>query len=138
MALLKETIDYLAYNKTISGTQHFIEAVDYLIEEFPAMKMEEWKVIMTRFKAGYYGQKYERLMLPELVEAFKQHEGERSDAMQQKWKDIKSEPLEPLTDVQRDLMKRLVKDLDLPEDDTDNRGRWKFIEYPNDKPDLEG
>lgn len=82
MKLLTETIVYLDYNKTITGTQNFIDAVDYLVEMFPAMKIEEWKVIMTRFKAGYYGKAYERLQLPELVEAFKRHEGERAEMME--------------------------------------------------------
>lgn len=131
MKLLTETIVYLDYNKTITGTQNFIDAVDYLIDMFPAMTLEEWKVIMTRFKAGYYGKKFERLQLPELVEAFMQHEGERADMMETTWKQNKTEPIEVISKEQMNVFKRLMIDLNLPEEDTDNKGRWKFIPHPN-------
>tara|TARA_R110002020_G_scaffold25498_1_gene82921 strand:+ start:761 stop:1159 length:399 start_codon:yes stop_codon:yes gene_type:complete len=129
--LLKSTLDYLNYNKTIRETEHFIEAVDHLIEEFPVMKIEEWRCIMTNFKAGKYGNKYERLMLPELVEAFQIYEGERADRRHTAWKHIKDKPQQPMTEEQRDLFKKLAEDLNLPEDDTDDKGRWKFIVHPN-------
>ena len=131
MKLLTETIVYLDYNKTITGTQNFIDAVDYLIKMFPAMKLEEWVVIMNRLKAGYYGKHYERLKLPELVEIFQQHEGERAEMMERNITRKKAEPFEPLSEEQRHIIKRLMKDLDLPEDDTDDKGRWKFIPHPN-------
>jgi hypothetical protein len=38
---------------------------------------------------------------------------------------------EPLTQEQKDIMKRLLADLDLPEPDYDDKGRWKFIVHPN-------
>ena len=78
MALLKSTLDYLDYNKTIRKTEDFIDAVDYLIVQFPVMKIEEWKIVMTRLKAGHYGKTYERLQLPELVEAFQKYEEDRA------------------------------------------------------------
>jgi len=130
-ALLKSTLDYLDYSKTIRETEHIIEAVDHLIEEFPAMKIEEWRCIMMNFKTGKYGNQYERLMLPELVEAFQQFEGERADRRHTAWKHIKDKPQEPMTEEQRNIFKKLAEDLDLPEDDTDERGRWKFIVHPN-------
>ncbi len=130
-ALLKSTLDYLDYTKTIRETEHIIEAVDYLIEWFPAMKIEEWRCIMMNFKTGKYGKQYERLMLPELVEAFQQFEGERAERRETTWKHIKNKPQEPMTEEQINIFKKLADDLDLPEDDTDERGRWKFIVHPN-------
>jgi hypothetical protein len=131
-ALLKGTLDYLDYNKTIRQTEHIIEAVDHLIHEFPAMKLEEWKCVMMNFKTGKYGKQFERLMLPELVEAFQQYEGERAERREAQWKQLKKKPEgEPLTQEQKDLMKRLLADLDLPEPDTDQKGRWDFIPHPN-------
>ena len=130
-ALLKSTLDYLNYNKTIRETEHIIEAVDFLIEEFPAMKIEEWRCIMTNFKAGKYGNQYERLMLPELVEAFQIYEGERAERRVTKWKHLRDKPVAPMTDEQRDILKKLSSDLNLKEDDVDERGRWKFIPHPN-------
>jgi hypothetical protein len=130
-ALLKGTLDYLDYNKTIRQTEHIIEAVDHLIHEFPAMKLEEWKCVMMNFKTGKYGKQFERLMLPELVEAFQQYEGERAQRRETLWTQKKDEPFEPLSSEQSQLMKRLLADLDLPETDTDQKGRWDFIPHPN-------
>ena len=130
-ALLKGTLDYLDYNKTIRQTEHIIEAVDHLISEFPAMKMEEWRCIMMNFKTGKYGKQFERLMLPELVEAFKHYEGERAERREAQWKQKKEEPFEPLSEEQRHLFKKLIEDLNLPEPDTDEQGRWTHIPHPN-------
>ena len=40
-----------------------------------------------------------------------------------------------MTEEQINIFKKLADDLDLPEDDTDERGRWKFIVHPNSTPD---
>ena len=130
MALLKDCVEYLDYNKTIVGTQHFIEAVDHLIEMFPAMKLEEWKVIMYRLKSGQYGKMYERLKLPEIVEAFKQYEGERGDMLHQDNDRLKDTPPEPMSEEQKNMFKKLKEDLNLP-DAPKKHGRWKHIPYPN-------
>lgn len=134
-AILKDAIEYLDYSKTIESTKDFIEAVDYLIEWFPVMKIEEWKIICQRLKAGHYGKMYERLKLPELVEVFQQYEGERAEMIENNLQRQKDIPPEPLSEEQRKIFTKLKEDLALPDDDTDEKGRWKFIEYPNS--DLE-
>lgn len=90
---------------------------------------------MTNFKAGKYGNQYERLMLPELVEAFQIYEGERAERRVNKWKHLRDKPVAPMTDEQRDILKKLSSDLNLKEDDVDERGRWKFIPHPNSTSD---
>ena len=130
MALLKSTLDYLDYNKTIRKTEDFIDAVDYLIVQFPVMKIEEWKIVMTRLKAGHYGKTYERLQLPELVEAFQKYEEDRAIMIEKNLARKKDEPIEPLSEEQRDIIKKLMKDLDLPEP-PDEKGRWTHIHHPN-------
>tara|TARA_R100001163_G_scaffold2920_2_gene4428 strand:+ start:8066 stop:8542 length:477 start_codon:yes stop_codon:yes gene_type:complete len=134
-ALLKDAIDYLEMNKSFRHEGDYIDAVTYLIEWFPAMKLEEWKVICQRLKAGYYGKMYERLKLPELVEIFQQHEGERAEYMEKNIKRAKDEEghkvFHEMTDHQKQLWQDFKDKLDLPEDDTDDKGRWKFIPHPN-------
>jgi hypothetical protein len=134
-ALLKDAIDYLEMNKSFRHEGDYIDAVTYLIEQFPAMKLEEWKVICQRLKAGYYGKMYERLKLPELVEIFQQHEGERAEYMEKNIKREKDEKAQntfhEMTDHQKQLWQDFKDKLDLPEDDTDDKGRWKFIPHPN-------
>ena len=135
MALLKDAVEYLDYNKTITKTGDYIEAVDYLIQRFPVMKIEEWKVIMTRLKAVQYGKMYERLKLPELVEIFQQYEGERAEMMERNIQRQKDEPQAPLSAEQKQLFSKLIEQLDLPEPKTQKR--WKWIVYPT-TPDHEG
>jgi hypothetical protein len=134
-ALLKDAVDYLDMNKSFRHEGDYIDAVTYLIEWFPAMKLEEWKVICQRLKAGYYGKMYERLKLPELVEIFQQHEGERAEYMEKKIMRTKDEAEQrishKMTDEQKQMWNEFVEKLNLPEDDTDEKGRWKFIPHPN-------
>ena len=130
-ALLKDAIDYLDFNKTFRHEGDFIEAVDYLIKEFPVMKLEEWKIICLRLKAGKYGKMYERLKLPELVEIFQQFEGERAEMMEKNIKLNKDIPPPFIENIDPELLKRIANDLQLPEDDTDSKGRWKHIPHPN-------
>ena len=129
MALLKDAIEYLDFNKSFRHEGDYIEAIDYLIKEFPVMKIEEWKIICINLKAGKYGKMYERLKLPELIEIFQQFEGERAEIREKQMRREKDVP--PLPDIDPEILKRLSKDLALPEPDTDAKGRWDFIEHPN-------
>lgn len=138
--MLKDAVDYLEMNKSFRHEGDYIEAIQYLIEQFPTMKLEEWKVITQRLKAGYYGKMYERLKLPELVEIFQQHEGERADLIKQEYdrkKELeKAEAMKTfydtkITDKQKEMWQAFKDRLDLPEDTTDEKGRWKHIPYPN-------
>jgi hypothetical protein len=129
MALLKDAVEYLDFNKSFRHEGDYIEAIDYLIKEFPVMKIEEWKIICIRLKAGRYGKMYERLKLPELIEIFQQFEGERAEMMEKQIQRAKDIPPPPTIDME--LIRQITKDLALPEPDTDDKGRWKFIEHPN-------
>lgn len=129
-ALLKDAIDYLDYNKTFRNEDDYFEAVSYLINEFPAMKLEEWKIICLNLKAGKYGKMYERLKLPELVEIFQTFEGQRADMMKKIHDQQKEDIQAPSIDI--DLLKKVADDLKLPEP-KDHRGRWEYIVYPNSK-----
>jgi hypothetical protein len=127
MAMLKDAVEYLDFNKSFRHEGDYIEAIDYLIKEFPVMKIEEWKIICIRLKAGKYGKMYERLKLPELIEIFQQFEGERAEMREKQMRRNKDIP--PPIDIE--LLKRVSKDLALPEPDTDEKGRWDFIPHPN-------
>ena len=138
-AITKDMLDYLEMNKTLRTQEDIQHAVSTLIQEFPAWKIEEWRIIMDRFKAGYFGNLYERLKLPELREAFLKFEEERSIMMERTYTEKKQEQnKEPvqLSEEQKTILKNLVVDLGLKDSDTDHKGRWKHIPYPN-KPEQE-
>ena len=130
-AITKDMLDYLEMNKTLRTQDEIQHAVSVLLNEFPAYKLEEWKVVMDRFKSGYFGNMYERLKLPELREAFLKFADERSIMMENNYQETKKIEPEPLSEDQRIIMKQIVKDLKLPEPDTNHKGRWEHIHHPH-------
>ena len=139
--MLKDTLTYLDCSKTISADRDLIDAVHFLRDEFPAMKLEEWQIICHRLKTGQYPVQYERLKLPELCAIFRQYEGERAEAREAQWQEVKKIAPTRLTDNQiQDLytkyaeqrqakQKELDKAKEIKAVPTDSRGRWKSIPY---------
>jgi hypothetical protein len=147
--LLKETLQYLEYNRSITADRDILDAVHHLRDTFPAMKLEEWAIIMHRLKTGEYRPGYERLKLPELVDIFRQYEGERAAVREGNWNELKKHAPDRLSDDQLDALyknyktrreaetKELQKGADIKRVPVKN-GRWEHIPYPNDKPERDG
>ena len=147
--LLKETLTYLDYNKGITSDRDILDAVHHLRDTFPAMKLEEWAIIMHRLKTGEYRPGYERLKLPELCDIFQQYEGERAAVREGNWNELKKHAPDRLDDTQLDALyanykkrreaetKELQKSADIKRVPVKN-GRWEHIPYPNDKPQRDG
>jgi len=141
--LLKETLQYLDYNKGITADRDILDAVHHLRDTFPAMKLEEWAIIMHRLKTGEYRPGYERLKLPELVDIFQQYEGERAAVREGNWSELKKHAPDRLNDDQLDALyanykkrraeenKELQKAKAIKRVEVKN-GRWEHIPYPND------
>lgn len=139
--LLKRTLMALDMNKTIRSDEDLLFAVEHLRTEFPAMKLEEWAIIMYRLKTGQYPVKYERLKLPELVAIFREYEGERAERRESAWGEVKKQTPDTLSDEElKDMYKRyhkqreeqqkeLSKQADIKRVKVDERGRWEHIPY---------
>lgn len=143
--LLMDTCLYLDYKKTLRDEHEFIHAVTHLTDTFPVFKLEEWKVVMDRLKAGHYGSRYERLKLPELVEVFQSYEEERAERRERAWTEVKKTNPDALNDeglrklyeataarlkAQREEREKAVK---IRSVEVNERGRWDHIAYPNDQ-----
>lgn len=149
LLLLKETLTYLDYSRSITADRDVLDAVHHLMNEFPAMKLEEWRIIMHRLKTGEYRPGYERLKLPELVDIFRQYEGERAAIREQNWNELKKHAPDRLSDDQliqlyenqkkrREAAKEeLKKAQEIKPVKVDERGRWEHIPYPNTVSDGE-
>lgn len=139
--LLKETLTYLEYNKTIRSDQDLLDAVHHLRDNFPEMKLEEWAIIMNRLKTGEYRPGYERLKLPELCDIFQQYGGERAAVREGNWNELKKHAPDRLSDVQLDTLydnykkrrakqkEELEKAGEIKPVKVDERGRWEHIPY---------
>jgi hypothetical protein len=146
--LLKETLTYLDYSRSITADRDILDAVHHLRDTFPAMKLEEWAIIMHRLKTGEYRPGYERLKLPELVDIFQQYEGERAAVREGNWNELKKHAPDRLSDDQLDSLyanykkrraaenKELEKAQDIKRVPVKN-GRWEHIPYPNSVGDGE-
>lgn len=141
--MLKKTLLALDMNKTIRTDEDLLFAVEHLRTEFPVMKLEEWAIIMHRLKTGQYPVKYERLKLPELVAIFREYEGERAERREANWGELKKNTPNKLNDEQvkalyeqyarqrREAQEASAKETEIKRVETDERGRWKHIPYPN-------
>jgi hypothetical protein len=146
--LLKETLTYLDYSRSITADRDILDAVHHLRDTFPAMKLEEWAIIMHRLKTGEYRPGYERLKLPELCDIFQQYEGERAAVREGNWNELKKHAPDRLSDDQLDSLyanykkrraaenKELEKAQDIKRVPVKN-GRWEHIPYPNSVGDGE-
>ncbi len=149
LLMLKDCLTYLDYNKTITADQDLLDAVHHLMREFPAMKLEEWRLITYRLKTGVYRPGYERLKLPELVDIFRQYEGERAAVREGNWNELKKHAPDRLNDDQLEALyknykkrreaetKELQKGADIKRVPVKN-GRWEHIPYPNSEPERDG
>ena len=145
--MLKKTLMYLDCNKTITGDEDILMAVKHLRETFPAMKLEEWHLIMHRMKTGHYPVRFERLKLPEICAIFQQYEGERAERREGLWNEVKKIAPKVLSDHEVMKMyeankqrmdekkKAAAEEPEIERVKTDERGRWQHIPYPNSPED---
>jgi len=61
--------------RTITTDEDLIFTVEALIEGYPALTLQELRLIIDGMKRGQYGKYYERLKLPEIEAAIQQYEG---------------------------------------------------------------
>ena len=55
--------------RTITTDEDLIFTVESVIENYPALTLEEFRLIVDGMKRGQYGKYYERLKLPEIENA---------------------------------------------------------------------
>lgn len=66
---------------TIRDDSELVAVVDALIEEFPTMKIDEWECLFREIERGRF-KLFNRLKLPELMEAARQWETRRADILE--------------------------------------------------------
>jgi superfamily II DNA or RNA helicase len=85
--LIKELNDLLEFvdaNKTLSTAEEVAFTVTAIIEDYPAMSIEEVILVFSRIKKGEYGKYYERFKTPEILEAIRLYESEDRAEMLEK------------------------------------------------------
>ena len=79
LAELGKLIKFVDATKTIQDDDEMKETARALMEEFPAMKLEEWACIFSDIKRNKFGPMYGRLKLGELMECARKWEEMRAE-----------------------------------------------------------
>lgn len=66
---------FIDAKRTITTDEDLIFTVEAILEGYPALTLEELRLIVDGMKRGQYGKFYERLKLPEIEAAIQQYEG---------------------------------------------------------------
>lgn len=66
---------FIDAKRTLTTDSDIAFTVETIIDKYPALKLEEFRLICDGLKRGEYGKFYERLKLAEIEEAIKQYEG---------------------------------------------------------------
>lgn len=81
---LSDLLDFVDANKTLSTAEEIAFTVTAIIEDYPAMTVEEVILVFSRIKKGKYGKYYERFKTPEILEAIRLYESEDRAEMLEK------------------------------------------------------
>lgn len=78
------TLRVVGAGTTITDTDELTHAVDALVEEFPAMTLEGFAQVLDRIRKGKAGNLYNRLKLPELMQAVQRYEADEVAAYRER------------------------------------------------------
>jgi hypothetical protein len=74
-ALLMDLCQFVDAKRTLTTDDDIIYTVEAIIEGYPILTIEEFRLICDKMKRGHYGKFYERLKLAEIEEAIRHYEG---------------------------------------------------------------
>ena len=80
--MVKSVVDFLEMKKTLNSVEQILFATETLLEEFPAMKLEEWRIACDGMKQGKFGKYFERCKVEEFREAFQVIEERRAEIIE--------------------------------------------------------
>ena len=94
-------------NKTLSTDEQLQFTCRAIIDDFPAIKLEEVRVAFDMLRMGKFGKLYERLKTAEIIESLRRFEGEvRTEILETHHHNVKVSP------TFEDAMKRFKLDVD--------------------------
>lgn len=80
--MVKGVVDFCEMKKTLQNVEQILFATETLIEEFPAMKLEEWRLACDGMKQGKFGKYFERMKVEEFRAAFQAIEERRAEIIE--------------------------------------------------------
>jgi hypothetical protein len=94
---LSDLLKFVDANKTLSTAEEIEFTITSIIQDYPAMTVEEVILVFSRIKKGEYGKYYERFKTPEILEAIRLYESEdRADMLEKHNQGHKQEEMKKL------------------------------------------
>ncbi len=126
---LGKLVDFVDAKKTLKTEEELMFTCETLIEEFPAMTLEEFVLVFKMIKQGKFGKLYERLKLAEISDCCKRYEGEHRaevlEAQVHKKKDHKYYDPANITYEPKKFSQALRDHISLSEEDLRQLGQLK-------------
>lgn len=110
--MVTDLVKFVDAKRTIESIDDYLFTVESMIENHPSMTLEEFHLVFIGMKQGEYGQFYERLKTPQILECCRKYEGLRADILErlnrppitrglQDGQTVVTHEIEKLTDVMR-------------------------------------
>lgn len=80
--MIQDVVDFCKAKRTLANVSEVIFAAETLLQQFPCVTLEEFRLICDRLKQGYYGNKFERLMIEEFRSALIALEEDRASMLE--------------------------------------------------------
>lgn len=81
ISLIAGLCRFVDAKRTITTDEDLIFTVEAIVDNYPALTLEEFRLIVDGMKRGQYGKFYERLKLAEIESAIQQYEGSTRAAL---------------------------------------------------------
>lgn len=80
--MITNVVDFIDAKRTLRSVEDKLLCAETLLDDFPAIRLEEFRIACDRMKQGYFGDYFERLQIKEFREALISIEEERAGMME--------------------------------------------------------
>lgn len=131
MALVKMVADLVQWvdaKKTLNSTEEITFTVEAILQQLPAMTLEEIRMAFDQIKMGKF-KLYERLKTAEILDCLMKVDAARADLLERRHQYEAHQGQQVMTQmlartINEGTVKQLVQDLKLPEDEDGERIAW--------------
>jgi len=82
IAMIERTVQFIDANKTLSTPEEIELTMNELLQQFPCLTIEDWRLCCYQMDKEVYGPYYERLKLAQFVQCFMKYEALKQPVVQ--------------------------------------------------------
>lgn len=127
--MVGDLVKWVDAKKTLQNEAQIIYTVEAIINQLPALTLEEIRMAFDLMKMGKLGKIYERLKTAEIIECLMKVDAARAPLLEQRHTYDAHQGQQVMTQmlartINEGTVKQLVQDLKLPEDEDGKRIEW--------------